>query len=120
MVNPEVRRVLQLQILFTLVAVIAAAAWGGVDSPLPGSILVGGAAAFLPALAYARIAYARRRISPAELMRAHFIAEAVKFLLTVVIFGVVALFFKNMSVPALVIGYLVAASAYWFGLLSKN
>ena len=46
----------------------------------------------VPALVYARIAYAKRHVSPAELMKAHFRAEAVKYVLTILLFGATLVF----------------------------
>lgn len=120
MVNPEVGRVIRLQVLLTLAAVLVATVVTRFDVAFSGSILAGGVGVVVPALVYARIAYAKRHVPPAELMRAHFKAEAVKFTLTVFIFMGLLLLFKDLSIPALLIGYFVAVSGYWFGLLIKN
>jgi len=120
MVNPEVGRVVRLQVLLTIAAAVAAALIGGMDLTLAGGVLAGGLSVVVPALVYAKIAYARRHVPPAVLMQAHFKAEAVKFMLTVFIFMGLLLVFKDLSVPALFIGYFAAASGYWFGLLIKN
>lgn len=55
----------------------------------------------VPALVYARIAYAKRHVSPAELMKAHFRAEAVKYVLTILLFGATLVFFKDLSIVGL-------------------
>lgn len=120
MVNPEIGRVVRLQVLLTLAAALVAAVISRLDAAVVGGVLAGGVSVIVPALVYARIAYARRWVPPAELLQAHFKAEAVKFMLTVFIFMGLILFFKNLSVPALFIGYFAAASGYWFGLLIKN
>lgn len=120
MVNPEIGRVIRLQVLLTLIVALVAAVFSGFDEAFIKGVLAGGVSVIVPALVYARIAYAKRRVPPAELMQAHFKAEAVKFMLTVFIFMGLLLVFKNLSVPALFIGYFAAASGYWFGLLIKN
>src|SRR5262245_16882070 len=120
MVNPEVARVVRLQVLLTISAAVVVALIGGMSIALAGGVLAGGMSVIVPASVYARIAYARRPVPPAVLMQAHFKSEVVKFILTVFIFMGLLLVFKDLSVPALFIGYFAAASGYWFGLLIKN
>jgi ATP synthase protein I len=120
MVHPDVVRVVRLQVLLALAAAVLAAVASRFDIVLSASVLAGGSAVVIPALIYAKIAYAKRHVPPAELMRAHFKAEAVKFVLTVFIFMGFVLGFKDLSVSGLLIGYFAAASGYWFGLLIKN
>ncbi|MGL6071506.1 ATP synthase subunit I [Craterilacuibacter sp.] len=119
MVKPEVRRVIRLQSQLTVVAVVVAAVIGWGDIALPVSALLGGLSAILPALAYVWIAYSVQRAPPMVLMKAHYKAETVKFFLTIILFAVVLLFFKDISVVAYFAGYLLAVSGYWFGLLIK-
>lgn len=120
MVKPEIKRVLRLQLSLMLAAVGVGALYGGGSAQIPVSILIGGLIVLIPALVYTRIAFARRHVSPAVLMQAHYKAEAVKFVLTLLMFGAVIVFFKDVSVAALFIGYLVTVAGYWFGLLIKN
>ncbi|KZE33565.1 ATP synthase protein I [Crenobacter luteus] len=118
MMSPEVKRVVRLQVAMTVAATVLVALFAGQDAAL--SALAGGAVVVIPALLYGRVSGAPGRAAPAVLMRAHYKAEAYKFLLTVVLMVVVGAFFKSLSIPALVLGYLSAASGYWFGLLIKN
>lgn len=120
MVSREVRQILRLQVLLSLLAVLVTAVVTRFNVAFVGSVLVGGAGVIFPALIYAKIAYSKRHVPPVELMRAHFKAEAVKFMLTVFIYMGLMQAFKNISVPALLIGYFVAVSGYWFGLLIRN
>ncbi|BBF87252.1 hypothetical protein DLM_3667 [Aquitalea magnusonii] len=53
------------------------------------------------------------------LMKAHFKAEAVKFMLTVLMFGASLVFFKDLSVVGLLAGFFATVSGYWLGLLIK-
>lgn len=117
--NPEIGRVLRLQAMLVLAAVLISALVGGARLNIPLSTFLGGMSALLPAMVYCRIAYARRHVAPAVLMRAHFRGEAVKFMMTVVMFGCVLVFYRNLSVAGLFGGYLAAVSGYWFGLLIK-
>ena len=66
------------------------------------------------------IAGTLQRGDPAAIMRSHYRAAAAKFILTLLLFGGVLLFFKDLSVPGLFGGFIAATSAYWFGLLIKN
>jgi ATP synthase protein I len=117
--NPEINRVLRLQAMLLLAAVLIGALVGGARLNIPASTLLGGACALIPAVVYSRIAYARRRAAPVVLMRAHFRGEAVKFFMTVAMFGCVLVFYRNLSVAGLFGGYFAVVSGYWFGLLIK-
>ncbi len=118
--NPDAKRVIRLQVRLPLLAVVISLLVAGATINVPVSALIGGLCAILPALAYVRIAGSMQRVSPAELMRAHYKAEAVKFVLTLLLFGGALAFFKDLSVAGLFGGYIAATSAYWFGLLIKN
>ncbi|MDN0074634.1 ATP synthase subunit I [Crenobacter sp. SG2303] len=120
MINPEIRRLVRLQGMLTACAVLVSAVLSHNRLSAVLSALIGGSSVIIPALVYARIAYKRRRAAPAELLKAHFAAEAVKFLLTISMFGAAFAFFKDLSVAALFGGYIAAVSAYWFKLLVKN
>jgi len=117
--NPDVGRILRLQVILLMAAVALGALFTGARLNVAVSTLLGGASALLPAWVYCRIAYARRHVPPAVLMRAHFRGEAVKFILTIVLFSAVLLNYKNLSVAGLFGGYLAVVSGYWFGLLIK-
>lgn len=88
--------------------------------PAVVSALIGGLICVVPSAVYARLAYARRHVPPAELLKGHYKAEAVKFGLTIIMFGATLVFFKDLSVVGLFCGYGAAISGYWFGLLIKN
>lgn len=119
MQNAEVGRVLRLQAKLLVVAVLLGAVLSGGTMVVPVSVLLGGLSALIPAAVYARIAYAKRHVPPAVLMKAHFKAEAVKFLLTVFMFGASLVFFKDLSVVGLLAGFFATVSGYWLGLLIK-
>lgn len=120
MINPDAKRVLRLQVRLTLVAMIASVVVAGAVPSVPVSVLIGGLCAMVPALAYVKIAGQVQRVPPAELMRAHYQAAAVKFVLTLLLFAGAFAFFKDLSVAGMFGGYIAATSAYWFGLLSNS
>lgn len=120
MINPDAKRVVRIQFRLTLLAMLLGLV--AADAPLNAamSVLLGGLCAIIPALVYIRIAGTLQRGDPAAIMRSHYRAAAAKFILTLLLFGGVLLFFKDLSVPGLFGGFIAATSAYWFGLLIKN
>ena len=118
-VNPEVKRVLKVQAALVVAATLLGSLLAGGALNVPMSVLLGGLTALLPAIVYARIAYARRHVPPAVLIKAHFMAEGVKFGLTVLMFGAVWGFFKDLSVVGYFGGFVAAIAGYWVGLLIK-
>ena len=119
MINPDVDKILRLQVKLILAAVVLSLVLGGGRLDVAVSALLGGLSALIPAWVYSRIAYAKRHVAPSVLMRNHFRGEAVKFNLTVALFGCVLVNYKNLSVAGLFGGYFAAVSGYWFGLLIK-
>ncbi|UTH76375.1 ATP synthase subunit I [Chromobacterium sp. IIBBL 290-4] len=111
---------LRLQASLTGLAVVIALLVSGGSPATAVSALLGGLVVLVPALVYARIAYAKRHVPPAELIKAHFLAEAVKFCLTVLLSGAVLASFKDLSVAGFLGGFFAAISGYGFGLLIKN
>lgn len=120
MTNPHAKRVVRIQIRLTLIAMLIGFIAAGAKLDVPVSVLLGGLCAIVPALVYIRIAGTVKHAHPLVIMRAHYKAEAAKFILTLLLFGGVLLFFKDLSVPGLFGGFIAATSAYWFGLLIKN
>ncbi|AOZ50643.1 ATP synthase subunit I [Chromobacterium vaccinii] len=120
MIYSEVKRVLRLQASLVGLAVVVALLASAGSVTVAVSALLGGLAVLAPALVYARIAYAKRHVAPAALIKAHFLAEAVKFCLTVLLSGVVLASFKDLSVVGFLGGFFAATSGYGFGLLIKN
>ena len=117
-ITREVAKVLRWQVRLTAVSMLLGSIL--VSPPLIGLLLAlaGGMLAILPGLLYAKLAYARRRVAPQVLLKAHFRAEAAKLLLTIALFVVVLLVFKSVSAPALLGAFVLAQAAYWISLLS--
>lgn len=120
MANQEAVRVVKIQLRLGLIAILGGFFLSGGELQVAISVLMGALCAIVPALVYIRIAGEIRRADPAQIMRAHYRAAAAKFILTLLLFGGVLLFFKDISVPGLFGGFIAATSAYWFGLLIKN
>ncbi|MDF0605778.1 ATP synthase subunit I [Neisseriaceae bacterium TC5R-5] len=115
----EVKRILRLQCTLIGLAVLVGILVGAGNVALPVSVLLGGLSVLLPGVIYAKIAYAKQHIPPAELLKAHFKAEAVKFVLTILVFAAILLVFKDLSIAGVFGGFFAATSGYWFGLLIK-
>ena len=120
MINTDAKRVLRAQVRLTLLAMLVSVLIAGAVPSVPTSVLIGGLCAIMPALLYVRIADKVQRAAPPVLMRAHYQAEAVKFVVTVLLFAATFAFFKDLSVVGLFAGYIAATSGYWFGLLCNN
>lgn len=120
MTNPDAQRVIRIQWRLTVISMLIGYFAAGMQLGVAISVLLGGLCAILPALLYIRIAGKIRRDSPEMIMNAHYRAAAAKFIATLLLFGGVLVFFKDLSVPGLFGGFIAATSAYWFGLLTKN
>ena len=95
--------------------VLAAALWLSFDETVAVSTLLGGAAAVVPnAFLAARLLKPNRPVD--ALMRAAWIGEMGKMLLTVLAFGVIFGFVRPLSPPAVFAGY-IAAQLVVFGAL---
>ena len=81
------------------------------------SAVVGGAAAFIPAILYVRRMLAVSGTDPKRLLAAQFRAEAFKFVGTVVIFGCTFKWFKEVQAVWLFASYFAALLVYFAALL---
>lgn len=119
MVNSEVKRILLLQCALVggamLIGLATGEGWGIVVSVFLGGFLV-----LVPSMAYVKVAYARPNAVPSLLVKAHFLAEAIKYAISIVLFFFVFVIYKDVSMLGLWSGIFTAISGYWFGLLIKN
>lgn len=81
------------------------------------SALWGGSIGFLSALTYARVVQAARGQGPNELVKAHYLAQALKFSVTIVLFAVTFALADRISPLPLFLTYIATLFAYWAGLL---
>ncbi len=119
MVSPEIKRILHLQWQLVFVTYLISSLCG-MSRSFMLSLVLGGAVGILPAIAYVIVAYTQRDATPERLIRGHFKAEAVKFLLTLVLFAGVVSVFKQVSAAGLFSGYLAVVAGYWVGLLIRR
>jgi ATP synthase protein I len=113
------RRVVPLTLLAQIGVSLGLAAllWVTRGWPLAASVLLGGAAAFIPnGYLGARLLAIRPDATAAALMRSAWIGEIGKLLLTIALFAVIFAFIRPSSAPA-VFGGFMAAQLVVFGAL---
>jgi len=113
----QIRGVIRLQIGFTIILSIALLFILGQKAAIAS--FSGGLIAVLGSVLYSFIAYRAGFAAAAELLRRHFAAEMAKLSLTLIAFAAFFMFYREVAWLWVFLGYLVAASAYWFGLLIK-
>jgi ATP synthase protein I len=113
----QIRGVIRLQIGFTMLLSIALLLILGQKAAIAS--FSGGLIAVLGSVLYSLIAYSAGLAAAAELLRRHFAAEMAKLSLTLIAFAAFFMFYREVAWLWVFVGYLVAASAYWFGLLIK-
>lgn len=106
---------LRLQAILTVVVAVALAVFYGRDSALAG-MAGGGIGLVLTALAALRAGTAAASGEPARMVAAFYRAMAMKLVVAVVLFTVVARWFAPWFGPVL-IGYVATLVAYWVALL---
>ncbi|GAB7127914.1 ATP synthase subunit I [Amantichitinum ursilacus] len=113
----QIRGIVRLQAALGLVASVLIfllwGQWAAIASVIGAAISLAGS------LIYTKAAYQLPYGPPALLMKLHYMGEALKLVFTLVCFGVVFRFYRQVVWPAVFAGYLAAASAFWFGLLIK-
>ena len=113
----QIRGVIRLQIGFTITLSVALLLMLGQKVAIAS--FSGGLIAVLGSVLYSLIAYRAGLAAAAELLRRHFAAEMAKLSLTLIAFAAFFMFYREVAWLWVFVGYLVAASAYWFGLLIK-
>jgi ATP synthase protein I len=118
-VSIDVQRVVPLTLLAQagVAAALAAVLWLSYGDTVAASTLLGGAAAVVPnAFLAARVLQPRRDVSAGAMMRAAWVGEIGKVLLTALAFGVIFGFVRPISPPAVFAGF-IAAQLVVFGAL---
>jgi ATP synthase protein I len=111
----QIRGVIRLKVAITVVLAVALLVILGQKAAIASGL--GGLVAILGSVLYATIAYSVKFAPPAEIMRRHFAAEMAKLCMTLAVFAGVFVLYRQVEWLWVFIGYLAAASAYWFGLL---
>ncbi|WP_373974013.1 ATP synthase subunit I [Chitinibacter sp. SCUT-21] len=108
-----------MQVAITVVLAVALLLILGRSAAIASGL--GGVIAVFGSVLYAVIAYGAigglKFAPPAEIMRRHFAAEMAKLCVTLLSFAALFVLYRQAAWLWVFVGYLAAASAYWFGLL---
>ena len=105
---------LRMQAVFTAIAALVLAVWLGRDAALAG-VIGGGIGIVLTAVAALRMVVVGSDAEPSQMVMAFYRGMAMKLVLAVVLFAIVAKWFAGFFVPVL-IGYMATLVAYWLAL----
>jgi ATP synthase protein I len=111
-----VNLIIGLQVAVTLAATLIVWLASG-ERESAASALWGGSIGFLSALVYVRVVQSARGASPAELVKAHYAAQALKFAVTVGLFGATFIIAKQIAPLPLFLTYAATLLAYWAGFI---
>lgn len=111
----QIRGVIRLKVAITVVLAVALLLILGQKAAIASGL--GGLIAILGSVLYATIAYSGKFAPAAEIMRRHFAAEMAKLCMTLLAFAALFVLYRQADWLWVFVGYLAAASAYWFGLL---
>lgn len=117
-VVPLARRVIRLQVILTVA--IAAALALSLDLRHALSALCGGGIGALSAYVYAWRMSTPAGADAREALRAQYRAELSKIVITVALFALVFLVFKNVAALTLFLTYLATTVAYWVALITRS
>lgn len=113
-VNKATQRILAVQFVVTLSAVLIAAVFG--DAKTVRSAGAGGGIGFAVTACFAFLVFrVRPGAAAGKMARALFLGEAVKFVLTVLLFAA-ALLFMDLAFMPFILTYAVTLAAYWLAL----
>ncbi len=111
-----VNLIISLQVAVTLAGgLIAWLVSGNGESAV--SAVWGGSIGFLSALVYVRVVRAARGRDPSELLRAHYLAQALKFGVTIALFGATFVIARRVAPLPLFLTYIATLLTYWAGLI---
>lgn len=113
-----VRWVLSRQMSVTILfAIVAGFFWGEAAGI---SALCGGGVGFAASLAYAWRALRQMKGDPARIYRSHWLGEGYKMAVTLVLFALVFMYYKQVAVIPLFAAYLATFVVYWVALLQPH
>ncbi|MBU0751773.1 MAG: ATP synthase subunit I [Gammaproteobacteria bacterium] len=117
-VRPQVRWILSRQLLLTFGVAVLAGMAGGAVAAL--AALVGGGIGALAGAAYVWRAMRRGEGEPGELYRAQMLGEGYKFAVTLGLFALVFVSWRNVPALPLFLAYILTFGVYWVALLKKR
>jgi len=108
--------IIGLQVAVTLAAVLIVWFASG-ERGSAVSAVWGGSIGFLSAWVYVRVVQAAQARGPNELVKAHYLAQALKFGVTIALFGATFVVAKQIAPLPLFLTYIATLLTYWAGLL---
>lgn len=116
--HPHVRWIFRWQGLTTLAATVVAAGAGGWHAGI--SALAGGGIGVLSAAAYAWRSMRAGAVDPGAAFRAQVLGEAYKFALTILLFALVFVGYREVEPLPLFVTYALTFVVYWAALLKRS
>jgi ATP synthase protein I len=110
-----IAKIIGLQVLVTVLAVLAAFYLGGAVAAWSAGI--GGAIGFIPSAAYGAVVLRRRFGEPRSLLQRHYFGEFSKLVLTLLLFAAAFAWVKTVSPLPLFGTYGLTLAVYWAALL---
>lgn len=117
-VHPQVRWILSRQVLATLMMAAAAGLVGSGSAAI--SALIGGGIGVLSGAAYVWRAMRQGEGEPGKLYRAQMLGEGYKFAVTLGLFALVFVNWRNVPALPLFLAYILTFGVYWVALLKKR
>ena len=114
--DSTVAKILGYQLLVILVVTAGFTVIGNEQQIL--SAMLGGIAAFVPNLAFSLWMYKTSGQGARKVVNTFYIAEAIKWLLTIALF-VMIFQIPTIQIFALLVSYITALSVFWFALLMR-
>jgi len=111
-----VNLIIGLQVAVTLAAGLIVWIASGEEGSAASAVW-GGSIGVLSALAYVRVIRAAEGQGPNELVRAHYLAQALKFGVTIALFGATFVVARHVAPLPLFLTYIATLLSYWAGLI---
>lgn len=111
-----VNLIISLQVAVTLAAGLIVWLVSG-EGESAAAAVWGGSIGFLSALVYVCVIRTGRGRNPSELVRVHYLAQALKFGVTIALFGATFVIARRIAPLPLFLTYIATLLTYWAGLI---
>lgn len=117
--HPVVRWLLIWQLVVTISVALLSGLIGG-TLPAGFSALIGGAIGILSSAAYAWRSMRKGLVDPRKAFQAQLLGEAYKFAVTIFLFGLVFVGYRDLVAVPLFVAYVLTFVVYWAALLKHS
>lgn len=117
--HPVVRWILIWQLVVTIVVALLSGLIGGA-LPAGLSALIGGGIGILSSAAYAWRSMRKGLADPRKAFQAQLLGEAYKFAVTIFLFGLVFVGYRDLVAVPLFVAYVLTFVVYWAALLKHS